>query len=93
MLLAALIWYAALSLLAFAAFAIDKSRVQRPGARRIPERTLHILSGLGGFPGSFLAMALVHHKNRKLPFIVITLILAAAHLACWLAWRCVLAPG
>src|SRR5262245_57980716 len=77
-----LVWYAALSVIAFAAFALDKRRAQLD-LRRTPERTLHTLSFLGGFPGAFAAMALVRHKNRKLGFVLITFAAAAAHILLW----------
>jgi uncharacterized membrane protein YsdA (DUF1294 family) len=78
-------WYAMLSLIAFAAFAFDKSRSRHPGARRMPERTLHAISALGGFPGAILAMWFIRHKNRKPVFVAITLALAALHIASWVA--------
>ena len=73
-----LTFYAALSLITFIAFFLDKRRAQLD-LRRTPERTLHTLSLLGGFPGALAAMTLVRHKNRKLGFVLITLAAAAAH--------------
>lgn len=74
--------YAALSAVAFATFTFDK-QCARLGTRRVPERTLHTLTLLGGFPGSLAAMALVRHKNRKVGFVFITFLAAAAHIALW----------
>lgn len=82
-LVVAVSWYVVTSLVAFVVFAIDKSRAQRVGSRRTPERTLHMLSALGGFPGSMVAMWGIRHKNRKVGFVVITVGLAAVHLAAW----------
>jgi uncharacterized membrane protein YsdA (DUF1294 family)/cold shock CspA family protein len=42
----------------------DKS-CAREGARRIPERTLHLCELLGGWPAAFLAQRLIRHKCSK----------------------------
>lgn len=61
------ICYAAFSLLTFALYYLDKSAA-RAGARRISERTLHIFSLLGGWPGALAGQKLFRHKTRKQPF-------------------------
>jgi uncharacterized membrane protein YsdA (DUF1294 family) len=68
--LALIAWYAAASAIAFAAYALDKSAAGR-AARRTPERTLHLLSLLGGWPGALLGQRLLRHKTRKLPFLAV----------------------
>lgn len=35
---------------------------------RIPERTLHFVALLGGWPGALFAQAVFHHKTKKLKF-------------------------
>ncbi len=52
-----------LNLAAFLCFGIDKRRA-KTGAWRIPERTLLLLSALGGSIGGFLGMILFRHKTR-----------------------------
>ncbi len=42
------------SLASFAAYGFDKRRAGT-GGRRVPERTLHLLALLGGWPGAILA--------------------------------------
>lgn len=54
---------AVLSLVTFVAYGADKQKA-RCGARRIPEKTLLLLSFLGGALGGFLAMRIFHHKTR-----------------------------
>ena len=57
------IYAAAMSLLAGALYALDKSRAIAR-RRRIPERALLLLGFLGGAPGALLAMLLCRHKTR-----------------------------
>ena len=83
----ALVAYAALSVAAFLTYGWDKHRA-RKGARRVPERTLHLLALLGGFPGAFAGMRVFHHKTRKLAFTAVLVLAAALHgTAWWLALR------
>lgn len=37
---------------------------------RIPEKTLFLLTALGGSVGAALAMKLFHHKTRKIKFLI-----------------------
>jgi len=55
------------SALCFAAYGFDKSAAQR-GARRIPERNLHFLALIGGWPGALVAQAVFRHKSSKTSF-------------------------
>jgi uncharacterized membrane protein YsdA (DUF1294 family) len=78
-----LAWYLAASIATFAAYAIDKAAARRHGDR-IAERTLHLWSLAGGWPGAAAAQALVRHKSRKQPFRAIFWLTIAANL-CLLA--------
>jgi uncharacterized membrane protein YsdA (DUF1294 family) len=59
--------YVGASLITFAAYAIDKAAARR-NRQRIAEKTLHLLSIVGGWPGALLAQELVRHKSVKPEF-------------------------
>lgn len=59
--------YGITSVVAFAAYRIDKTAAQK-GRWRIPEATLHLLALIGGWPGALIAQQLLRHKTRKQPF-------------------------
>ena len=58
----------AVSAATFLVYAADKSAAQR-GRWRVSERTLHLWSLLGGWPGAFLAQRVLRHKTRKEEFL------------------------
>ncbi|MES2435910.1 MAG: DUF1294 domain-containing protein [Pseudomonadota bacterium] len=55
------------NILAYTAFAVDKSRAINAQGR-IPERSLLILATLGGWLGAKIAQHRLRHKTRKQPF-------------------------
>ena len=59
--------YVAASVVAFIAYALDKSAARR-GGRRVPETTLLVLGLAGGWPGALVAQQVLRHKTRKLSF-------------------------
>lgn len=82
MLQAALIYLAVL--LAMSAATVltywwDKRRAQA-GTRRVPEKVLHLLAFLGGWPGAWWAQRRLRHKTQKTPFLVVYWLLVAVHL-------------
>jgi len=62
-----LIAYAALSLITFVAYAIDKSAAHK-GHSSIREAALHLLGLAGGWPGALIARQALPHKSRKASF-------------------------
>ena len=60
--------YGGMSLLAYAAYAVDKAAARRR-RHRVPERTLHLLALLGGWPGALLAQRRLRHKTGKPRFL------------------------
>lgn len=76
------ILYLAASLAAFGIYALDK-RAARRGRRRTPERTLHTIELLGGWPGAALARRVLRHKTQKRNFLLVSYSIIAAHAAAW----------
>jgi len=67
------------------AYKLDKAAAKR-NHRRTPEKTLHLLALIGGWPGAIIGQKLFRHKSKKLSFQVTfwaTIILNCAALA-WL---------
>ncbi len=77
--------YALVSLVTFAVYALDKRRAIR-GGRRVPERTLHVLELLGGWPGALLGQRVFRHKRRKLNYMLVFAGIVALHLSMWIVW-------
>ncbi|MGE5470185.1 MAG: DUF1294 domain-containing protein [Bacteroidota bacterium] len=63
-------FYVVASLIAFVAYAMDKSAA-RNGRWRTRESTLHLLALLGGWPGAWLAQWQLRHKSAKSEFLVV----------------------
>jgi uncharacterized membrane protein YsdA (DUF1294 family) len=80
-----LVCYLAASAAAFAVYALDKAAARR-GGWRTPEKTLHLLALLGGWPGALVAQGVLRHKSGKRSFQILfwaTAVLNAAALG-WL---------
>lgn len=60
--------YLAASVVAFIAYAIDKSAAQND-RWRTPESTLHVFALIGGWPGALAAQYLMRHKSKKKSFL------------------------
>jgi len=67
---AVLALYVVASLLAFFAYAIDKSAAKR-NQWRTQESTLHLFALIGGWPGALIAQRLLRHKSTKASFQVV----------------------
>jgi uncharacterized membrane protein YsdA (DUF1294 family) len=81
------IWLAALSIITFVLYGLDKARSKRKGAWRIPEMTLHVLALAGGFLGGWAGRLLFHHKTKKGIFAFVLLISTLIHAGLvWWVW-------
>ena len=81
-----LIYLIVMNLIGLAVMAMDKSKA-RHHAWRIPEKTLFLVSILGGSVGTWAGMYLFHHKTKHWYFVVGMPLILAAQLAAgvWLA--------
>lgn len=70
----------AMSLTCLIAYGIDKRRANRE-KRRIPEKTLHLLEVLGGWPGAVLGQQMFRHKTVKMSFRLVLWTIILLHLA------------
>lgn len=59
-----------MSLATFFAYGRDKGQAAT-GGRRIPERTLHLLAFLGGWPGAIFGQRQYRHKTQKMSFRIV----------------------
>ena len=59
----------AVNLVAFLVFGWDKLMAKLE-KRRVPERTLFLLAGLGGSVGAWMGMQVFRHKTRHTSFVV-----------------------
>ena len=71
---------ALMSLVTFAAYGFDKRRAQRDG-RRVPEKTLHLMALLGGWPGAWAGRKTFRHKTQKLSFRIVFWMCVVLHIA------------
>jgi uncharacterized membrane protein YsdA (DUF1294 family)/cold shock CspA family protein len=78
------LWVVAFSIATYGVYAYDKSQAQSQGLR-VPEAVLHLLEALGGSPGAFIAMRVLHHKNKKREYQVVFWLIVAAQ-AGFLVW-------
>ena len=78
-------WYSLASAATLVLFAWDKMAAKRR-SRRVPERTLHALELIGGWPGALVGIFWLRHKSSKRRFLVVTCAIMALHLGAWGAW-------
>jgi uncharacterized membrane protein YsdA (DUF1294 family) len=81
----AIVWTLLASWVALVLFWLDKRAAKREGAQRIPERTLHVWSALGGWPGSLLGRRWFRHKTQKQPFVTVLWGTILVNLVAWAA--------
>lgn len=64
--------------LTYLAYALDKRNAQS-GLRREPERMLHLMEFIGGWPGAFVAQRRLRHKSSKPVYQVVFWFIVALH--------------
>ena len=67
-----LLWLLAINLVTFLVFGLDKWKAKRnekkDSVRRVPEKTLFLLAGIGGSVGALLGMRIWRHKTLHRSF-------------------------
>ena len=78
------LWVVSFSIATYGVYAYDKAQAQAQGLR-VPEIVLHVMEALGGTPGAFVGMRVLHHKNRKRDFQIVFWLIVAAQVG-FLTW-------
>ncbi len=71
---------AVMSLVAWVAYGWDK-RQARLERRRVPEKNLHMLALLGGWPGALAGQKTFRHKTQKAAFQIVFWLIVLLHVA------------
>lgn len=77
-----LVTYLVTSCASFLLFWSDKHKAQN-GGWRTPEKTLHGIELLGGWPGTLVAQQVFRHKTRKASYLTTLWIIIALHQLVW----------
>lgn len=64
-----IIYLIIINLIGFSAMYIDKQKAKK-GKWRIPEKTLFIITALGGGIGTIVGMYTFRHKTQKIAFVI-----------------------
>lgn len=78
-----LLLYIGMSLLSILQYWRDKQNAQT-GQWRTPEKQLHAVELLGGWPGALLAQQLLRHKTQKTSFQLVFWLIVLVHQVYWL---------
>lgn len=78
-------WYGVASVVAFIAYAIDKSAAVG-GGWRTAESSLHLLALVGGWPGALVAQRVFRHKTSKAEFRVVFWATVVVNVAGFVVW-------
>jgi uncharacterized membrane protein YsdA (DUF1294 family) len=81
-------WIALWSIVTFVVYAHDKRAAKagsdargRSKARRVRERTLHLLALIGGFVGGWIGRHALRHKTQKPSFAIVLTLATVIHTA------------
>lgn len=75
--------YALMSVVAFAVYGYDKKQARHSG-QRTPEKLLHGIELLGGWPGALLAQQVFRHKTRKFSYQLVFWLIVLLHELFWM---------
>jgi uncharacterized membrane protein YsdA (DUF1294 family) len=74
--------YPFMSLLAVGLYGYDKKQARTQG-QRTPEKVLHAVELLGGWPGALVAQQLFRHKTRKVSYQAVFWLIVLLHELFW----------
>ena len=80
-----LLYLALINIVAFVAFWLDKMKSQLRH-RRIPEKTLWLLTLFGGTAGALLSMHLFRHKTKKHSFQAVMVLILLIQIGAVVLW-------
>jgi uncharacterized membrane protein YsdA (DUF1294 family) len=75
--------YALMSVVTFALYGYDKKQARHSG-QRTPEKLLHGVELLGGWPGALLAQQVFRHKTRKFSYQLVFWLIVLLHQLFWM---------
>jgi uncharacterized membrane protein YsdA (DUF1294 family) len=75
--------YGLASLISFVMYRADKQAAQN-SQRRMPEKNLHMVELLGGWPGAAVAQVVFRHKSRKIQYQQFFVAIIFIHSVLWL---------
>lgn len=78
----ALAIYPLMSVIAFGLYGYDKKQARMQG-QRTPEKLLHAVEMLGGWPGALVAQQAFRHKTRKLSYQLVFWLIVVLHQLFW----------
>ncbi len=78
-----LLHYTIFSIVSASMHFADKRRAVK-GKQRIPERSLHSMELLGGWPGAIAMTRFIRHKTSKRSYMIRLYAIAAVHAIAWM---------
>ena len=78
-----LVHYALLSIVSACMHAVDKRRAIKD-RRRIPEKSLHSMELIGGWPGALMMTRMINHKVSKRSYMWTLYAIVALHVVGWM---------
>lgn len=78
-------FYLVISLITFIVYAIDKP-ASKKSTQRTPEKTLHLLALVGGWPGAMLAQKFLRHKTQKQSFRAVFWVTVVLNVAAFMSY-------
>ena len=69
-----------MSVLTFVVFGFDNRQALKGRGKRVPEKTIHVLALIGGWPGALAGQRVFRHKTIKMRFRIVLWLIIGMHL-------------